>query len=213
MDGLLVDTEPLWSAAQLDLAASLGAVWRPEIKAAVVGTRLDAAVPVMLRGLGHPPTADLVESTTDWLLRRMLELYQGGRLELLPGAGDLLAAVQDARVPTALVSSSYRVLVDAVVRSLGLAFDVVLGGDEVTRAKPDAEPYRTACVRLGVSPEAAVVLEDSPAGVQSAQSAGCAVVAVPNVAGVSLRPQRRRSVVASLEDVQLADLDALVRTP
>ncbi len=212
MDGLLVDTEPLWTVAQRELAARLGSAWRPEIKARIVGTRLDRAVPILLSGLGHDPTPELVDEVTAWTLRRMVELYQGP-LELLPGAGALLAELRAAGVPVALVSSSYRVLVETVVRRLGLAFDVVLGGDEVGQAKPDPEPYVAACSRLGSDPAATVVLEDSPAGVASGEAAGCAVVAVPNVAGVRLDLRPRRLVVPKLAGVRLADLERLVGAP
>ena len=208
MDGLLVDTEPLWTRAQVELAERLDSVWRPEIKARVAGTRVDVAVPVMLAELGHDPEPALVDETTRALLARMGELY-AGPLALLPGAGELLAALRRDGVLTALVSSSYRVLVEAVVRRLDLAFDLVLGGDEVGRAKPDPEPYLTACARLGVAPHTAVVLEDSPSGVASGEAAGCAVVAVPNVAGVHLSPRPRRAVVDTLAGVGVADLRAL----
>ncbi|MDP9496840.1 MAG: HAD family phosphatase [Actinomycetota bacterium] len=209
MDGLLVDTEPLWTQAQVELAERLGSVWRPEIKARVAGTRVDVAVPIMLAELGHAPEAALVDATTRDLLARMVDLY-AGPLELLPGAGELVAALRRDGVPTALVSSSYRVLVEAVVRRLDLAFDLVLGGDEVGRAKPDPEPYLTACAGLGVAPHTAVVLEDSPSGVASGEAAGCTVVAVPNVAGVALSPRPRRVVVDSLARVAVDDLRALV---
>ncbi len=212
MDGLLVDTEPAWTVAESELATQLGGAWTAELKAQIVGTRLDRAVPVLLTGLGHDPTPELVARTTGSLLARMVELFAEG-VAPLPGAVELVLRSRDAGVPLALVSSSYRVLVDAALAQLDLSFDVVVAGDEVGLAKPHPEPYLRACALLGVPPERAVVLEDSPAGVRSGGAAGCAVVAVPSVAGVVVEPGPRRLVVTSLVGVDLPDLDRLVRTP
>lgn len=208
MDGLLVDTEPVWTVAEIELADRLGSSWTPEIKAAVLGTRIGTAVPVILTLLGQLPTPELVAQTTTDLLARMVELYEG-ELAPLPGAMALLAELQRSGVPVALVSSSFRVLVDAVVNRLGLSFDVTIAGDEVHHAKPHREPYETACLRLAVDPRRAVVLEDSPAGIASGEAAGCAVVAVPSVAGVHPEPGPRRLVLTSLTELDLAALRAL----
>ena len=109
----------------------------------------------------------------------------------------------------ALVSSSYRVLVDAVLTH-GFAFDVTLAGDEVVHGKPDPEPYLTAARLLGVDPTRCVVLEDSGAGVRSGLAAGCAVVAVPSVAGVKVTASARTLVRSSLSGLTTSALDQLV---
>lgn len=212
MDGLLVDSEPLWTVAEVELAGRFGGAWDDAVKAAVVGTRLDVAVPAILRHFGQPDDADTVHRTSAELLARMVELYADG-LPLLPGAADLLSRLRAAGVPVALVSSSYRVLVDAVL-STGLGpFDLTLSGDEVRRGKPDPEPYLTAAAGLGVSPARCVVLEDAPSGVAAAEAAGCAVVAVPSVRTVSFAPGPRRLVLGSLSELRLEDLSALVTAP
>ena len=207
MDGLLVDTEPVWSIAESELADSLGGVFTPELKAAIVGTRLDVAIPTILRWYGAPDGDDDVTRTSQWVLARMVELF-AGPLTVLPGVHDLLAELREVGVPVALVSSSYRVLVDAVLAHHLGPFDVTLAGDEVLRAKPDPEPYLTAAARLGVDPTRCVVLEDSPSGVASGEAAGCAVVAVPSVAGVVFEPRKRRLVRSSLEGLTAGELGA-----
>ena len=208
MDGLLVDTEPLWTVAEVELAAAYGATWDEQIKAAVVGTRLDVAVPLVLRHFGMPVTPQHVDEISQWLLRRMGELFST-TLRPMPGAVELHDALRQQGVPQALVSSSYRVLVDGVLAAGYGPFDLTLAGDEVRQGKPHPEPYLTAAERLSADPARCVVLEDSPSGVAAGTAAGCAVVAVPSVPGVEVGPASRRLVVPSLEQVSVADLRGL----
>lgn len=202
MDGLLVDSEPVWTIAEQELAVLLGGTWSDALKARIVGTRLDVAVPTILAHYGR----NLAETAwaCDWLLTRMVELF-GQQLTVLPGVRELLAELQIAGVPVALVSSSYRVLVDAVVRS-GFTFDLTLAGDEVRQGKPDPEPYLTAARLLGVPPGACLVLEDSGAGVRSGLAAGCAVLAVPSVSGVRFDPAARLTVRGTLAGMTVNEL-------
>ena len=209
MDGLLVDTEPVWTVAEVELARQLGGEFTPELKAAIVGTRLEVAVPTILDWYGGLTDDATVARTMTWLLDRMVQLFAEPPV-VLPGVADLVAALSSAGVPTALVSSSYRVLVDAVLAHGIGPFDLTLSGDEVTHGKPHPEPYLTAAARLGVDPTRCVALEDSPAGVASAEDAGCAVVAVPSVHGVGFEGTGRRLVLESLADLTLSDLSALL---
>lgn len=209
MDGVLVDSEPLWTIAEVELAAELGGDWDDEVKALVVGTRLDVAVPAILRYFGQDTGPERVARTAGMLLGRMVELY-GRTPHLMPGAGELLAALRAQGVPVALVSSSYRVLVDAVLAQGVGPFETTLAGDEVRDAKPAPEPYLTAAARLGVDPSRCVVVEDSPSGVASGTAAGCAVVAVPSVPGVVFDAAPRRLVARSLAEVTVSDLRTLV---
>ena len=210
MDGLLVDTEPVWTVAEEELAVQLGGEWTAELKAQIVGTRLEVSVPTILSYYGVEPTDVAVADTSCWLLERMVELFSE-QVEVLPGVRELLAELAAQDVPVALVSSSYRVLVDAVLAHGIGPFPVSVAGDEVRQGKPHPEPYETACRLLRVDPARCVVLEDSPAGVASGAAAGCGVVAVPSVAGVEFDPAPRRLVAASLADVSVADLRGLVR--
>jgi HAD superfamily hydrolase (TIGR01509 family) len=209
MDGLLVDTEPVWTVAEVELARQLGGEFTPELKAAIVGTRLEVAVPTILRWYGGPTDDATTTRTMDWLLARMVELF-ADRPPVQPGVEELLTALAAAGIPTALVSSSYRVLVDAVLAHGIGPFDLTLAGDEVTHGKPHPEPYLLAAARLGVDPVRCVVLEDSPAGVASAEAAGCAVVAVPSVPVVHFEARPRRLVLPSLADLTPADLALLL---
>ena len=208
MDGLLVDSEPLWTIAEEELASELGGVWSTELKAAVMGTRLDVAVPRILEWYGVAATPEAVSEASEFLLRRMAALYRTD-VPWRPGALGLLEELREASVPTALVSSSFRVLIDTVLARLPAGtFRTSIAGDEVAHGKPHPEPYLTACARLGLAPGSCVVLEDAESGLQSGEAAGCAVVGVPDTA--PLAPGPRRTIVGSLLELDLARLRALV---
>lgn len=207
MDGLLVDSEPQWHRVITDLMAGLGGAWAPEDARAVVGSSLIDAARRMVAVAGSDTAPEAVVAAM------VAAMGQGLRREVTwrPGARELLAALSAAGVPTALVSASFRVLVDAVCSHLDtVPFAVSIAGDEVARGKPHPEPYLTACARLGVDPARTVVLEDSLTGATAGEAAGCLVVGVPHV--VALAPTARRRVVASLRELSPLALDAYVRT-
>jgi HAD superfamily hydrolase (TIGR01509 family) len=181
MDGLLVDSEPLWTIAEERVAERYGGTFTPQLKARMIGKRLDLAVAILLEGLDTDAARAAVPGdVADQLMDEMVALLADGA-PLQPGALTLLDALAEARVPLALVSSSFRKLVDAALRDVGAhRFAVSIAGDEVAHGKPDPEPYVTAARRLGVVPQRCVVLEDAPAGLASALAAGCACVYVPS---------------------------------
>jgi HAD superfamily hydrolase (TIGR01509 family) len=198
LDGLLVDSIGAWTTAQRALFESMGGVWSTETKAACMGLRIDemAAALVHLAGSDRPPAvarAALIADITD--------LFAAG-LPVLPGVPALLDALGAAGVPLAVVSSSYRSLVEAALTAVGRErFVQVVAGDEVTAPKPDPGPYLLAARRLGVEPARCVVFEDSPKGVEAGVAAGCAVVAVPSLLPVA--PRAGVSVLPSLADVDV----------
>ena len=205
MDGLLVDSERLWFDLEGEIMARLGGEWRDEDQADLVGGSLDRTVAFMLDRSGSSVAPSVVAG---WLLDGMVERLRGG-VPLRPGAAELLDQVERDGVPRALVSSAFRVLVDAALDGLGSdRFDVTIAGDEVTRTKPDAEPYVMAARRLGVRPGGCVALEDSPNGLASAEAAGCVTVAVPSIVAVEDAPGR--TIVRSLRDLDLARLREIV---
>jgi beta-phosphoglucomutase-like phosphatase (HAD superfamily) len=88
-------------------------------------------------------------------------------------------------------------------------FRAVVAGDEVHDGKPHPEAYLTAADRLGVDPTRCVAIEDSPTGIASAEAAGCAVVAIPH--NVPITPAPTRTIVGSLTELTVADLQRLAR--
>ena len=205
MDGLLIDSEPVWYDVESEVVSRLGGVWSHEHQAACIGGTLAASCRYILELTGSPVS---VEELTRMLLDGMVEHFHAG-LPLHEGALQLVDSVRARGVPTALVSSSYRLLVDAALDRIGRdRFDVAVVGDEITHGKPHPEPYLTACEKLSVDPAMSVALEDAVTGVQSAQAAGCVVVAVPSVAPID--PAPRRAVIPALRDI---DVDWLLALP
>jgi HAD superfamily hydrolase (TIGR01509 family) len=212
MDGLLVDSEPLWFVVEREVAGRLGAPWGEADQEALIGGSLERTVSWLLAkaggpaGTGGPVTAGR-EHVARWLVEGMARLVAERGLPLQPGAARLLAALDAVGVPCALVTASSRAIMDAVLKVTGLSFGVTVCGEDVQRPKPDPEPYLLAAARLGVPPEGCAVLEDSPTGIEAARAAGCAVIAVPSVP-VSSGPGV--TTVKSLCDVGFDLLEAVV---
>ncbi|MEV1146815.1 HAD family phosphatase [Micromonospora sp. NPDC049799] len=202
MDGTLVDSEKLWDVALRELADAYGGSLSDAARKAMIGTSMAASMRILHEDLGQPERDPEVSAA--WIDARILELFRTG-LRWRPGASPLLRAVRAAGIPTALVTSSGRALVEVALDTLGRDnFDVVVCGDEVDAAKPHPEPYLTAARMLGVPIARCVAIEDSPTGVASALAAGAAVLAVP--AEVPLSPA---DGVHQLESLTAADLELL----
>ena len=204
MDGLLVDTEPLWFEAETEVMQRLGGPWTKQDQAALLGGSMERSVGYLLARATTPAPPAAVER---WLIEGMLSRTKAGRVTVLPGARELLAEVAAAGLPYALVTSSLRPFVEAVLAATGFRFPVTVCGDDVPVTKPDPAPYQLAAKLLDVEPGRCVALEDSPNGVASATAAGCLVVAVPSFVAVPAAPGRL--VVSSLTDVGLGTLRAL----
>ena len=203
-DGTLADTEPLWIAAEYELIAGLGGTWSDADAHQLVGNSLIDSGSYILHAIGRPDLSP--EWVVDQLVARVIDGLRT-TVPWRPGALELLEASARAGVPCALVSASYRVLLDAALDRLPAGtFATSVAGDEVERGKPHPEPYERACAVLDVDPRSCVAFEDSETGARSANAAGALVVAVPNRVPIPDAP--RRVQVASLADV---DLDGLAR--
>lgn len=212
MDGLLVDTEPLWFEVESSVMARLGGEWTAADQRALIGGSLPRTVSYLIGRASGPAAAASESEVADWLLGGMADLLGSRDVRPLPGAVELIGAVRAAGLPFALVTSSERVIVDAVLGALALhdvEFDVVVSGSDVRNPKPHPEPYQLAAALVGADPRRCVALEDSPNGVASAQAAGCLTVAVPGIAPIAEQPGRL--IVRSLVEVDLTTLRGLVR--
>ena len=205
MDGLLVDSEPIWFEAECAVMARLHGEWSAADQHALVGGSLSHTVSYLLARAERPASR---EEVGRWLVDGMTSLLMSRTLTMLPGARELLAEVRAAGLPHALVTSSERPIMDAVLLQLGVGFTATVCADDVAASKPAPDPYLLAASLLGADPRSCAALEDSPNGVASAEAAGCRLVAVPSL--VPIPDQPGRVVAASLRDVDLALLRTLV---
>lgn len=202
MDGTLVDTEPFWIAAERAVVAEYGSgTWSESDSLQMVGQAIDHVAEILQQRAGVDlPTSEIVSQIIGRVRRDMLD-----GVAWQPGARELLAQLADANIPCALVTMSYRQLADTVLlHAPGGAISVVVTGDEVSRGKPDPEPYLRAARELGVDPAACVAVEDSLPGLASAEGAGARTLAVQHV--VEIPPHPGRSRTDSLTRITLDDL-------
>jgi len=192
MDGLLVDSEPLWFEVETEIMARMGSAWTRADQQRLVGGPLSHSLGYMLARAARPAPE---ETVARWLAGGITGLVRRHGVPMMPGARELLAEVSAAGVPCALVTSAQRDLMDAVLETVGVTFIATVCADDVRRGKPDPEPFLLVAGLLGLDPGGCVALEDSPNGVASAE---------PNVAPVPARPGR--VIAASLSDVDLARL-------
>jgi len=207
MDGLLVDSEPLWFLAEQAVMSRLGGTWSPGDQQVLVGGSMETTVSYLLsKGTRSAPRATVAR----WLIETMVDLLTTQPLPVMPGAVELLNEVRAAGLPHALVTSSEPEIVDAVLSRLGAgAFPVVVCAADVASTKPDPEIYLLAAEKLAVDPQRCIALEDSPNGVAAAEAAGYLAVAIPSVVPIPAGPGR--VVLGSLAGVTLDDL-ARMRT-
>ncbi|MGN6502404.1 MAG: HAD family hydrolase [Pseudolysinimonas sp.] len=175
MDGTLVDTEPYWLAAETELVREFGGVWSEADGLQLVGSSLErSAIILQSRGVALE-VGEIVDRLTDEVGSRISQ-----SVPWRPGARELLAALRDAGVPTALVTMSIGRMARLVVDAIGFdAFDVIVSGDLVADGKPAPDCYLLAAQHLGVDPRDSVAIEDSEYGVAAAVAAGMATIAVP----------------------------------
>jgi HAD superfamily hydrolase (TIGR01509 family) len=177
----------------------------------MIGSNMDRTMVLMFDDLGLPHDRLAMEEGGRFLTKRTEELFRDG-LPWRPGAADLLVAVKEAGIPTALVTSNERALTEVALDTIGRDFfDVTICGDEVDgQNKPHPRPYLLAAELLGVDPTNCVAVEDSVTGVTSAQAAGCTVLVVPAEAPVP--PGERLILRESLIGVDAELLASLLTT-
>jgi HAD superfamily hydrolase (TIGR01509 family) len=197
MDGLLVDSEPLWLEVETEVMARLGAGWTEADQMQLLGGSMGRTVRYLLAKATRPTAPELVAR---WLMSGMADRVRAGGVPVRPGARELLAAVARAGLPYALVTSSQREFAEVVLASTGMRFDAVVTAEDVSATKPDPEPYLLAAKLLEMEPGRCFALEDSPNGVASAEAAGCRVIAVPSLAPIV--PAPGTLVVGSLLDLR-----------
>ncbi|MEQ4208772.1 HAD family hydrolase [Actinopolymorpha sp. B17G11] len=204
-DGLILDTEVPEFQAWQEIFAAHDAVLEIEIWAQCIGSS----------DHGWDPYAHLADLSGRSVDRTAIRTAKRARVHELIAANPILPGVEaylrDARehgLKIGLASSSPLSWVDGHLRRLGLTehFDTVKTSEDVRRTKPDPALYQVAVEALGVAPERAIALEDSPNGLAAARAAGLSCVVVPNAMTRQLPLHDADMVLTSMADMPLVEL-------
>ncbi len=176
VDGVLIDSEPVWERVRRKLVAERGGRWPDDAQDRMMGMSTAEWSRYISEefGVGLAP-----EKVAELVIAAMTAQYRT-HLPLLPGA---VGAVRGlcARWRLAVASSAPKSLIEAVLDASGLrqAFAASVSSEEVTRGKPAPDVYLEATARLGIPPDRCAAVEDSSNGLRSAAAAGLTVIAVP----------------------------------
>ncbi len=176
LDGVLIDSEPIWERIRRDFAESRSGTWTGDIQRRMMGARTadwSGALSELVGGTVSP------ESAAEQVIAALAAEYRR-RLPVIPGAAEAVRGLaRDFRL--GLVSGSPQVLIVLVLDLLAVdgCFEVAMSADDVARGKPHPDPYLALAARLGVPPTACAVVEDSGNGIRSGHAAGARVIAIP----------------------------------
>ena len=177
MDGTIVDTEPYWMASQARLVSRFGGTWTHEAALSLVGSGLDVTGQTLQKFGVELEVGEIIDLLTNEVMEQI-----SVEVPWRPGARELLRALREAHIPSALVTMSFRVMAEHVRSFIPFdAFDVVVSGDSVENSKPHPEAYVTAARLLAVPITSCVAFEDSISGVTSAAASGAITIGVPHI--------------------------------
>jgi HAD superfamily hydrolase (TIGR01509 family) len=200
LDGVLVDSEPVWEEVRRGLVAERGGHWAPDAQRRLMGMSTPEWARYLSEDLGTGLPPDEVAAL---VIDRMAARYREN-LPLMPGAVEAVQRLA-ARWPLALASSAPAVLIEAVLEAAGLRpyFRVTMSTEQVPHGKPAPDIYLAVAARLGMSPSRCAAVEDSSNGLRSAAAAGMRVIAIPHP---RYPPDPDALAAASLVLPTLADL-------
>jgi HAD superfamily hydrolase (TIGR01509 family) len=179
LDGLLMDTEPLWHQARVEFFRPFGLVWTQNDQEQCMGLSTAGWVDYMVRKLDGQLTPEMVQHE---IVGRMTHYYNNGLVRILPGAQEALEFSYD-RFKLGLASGSYRRLLEAAVQGAGWTkfFAEIVSSDDVPRGKPSPDVYLEIVRKMAVRMSETVVVEDSANGILAGLAAGAKAIAVPNL--------------------------------
>lgn len=180
MDGVIFDSERLVIACWKVIADKYEVPNIEEICRECLGVNATETRQKFLNHYGQDFPYDAYKSEMSKLYH---DKYDGGRLPVKKGVAELLQYLKEAGVKVALASSTRRAVVEQELTDAGIIkyFDVVIGGDMVTRSKPEPDIFLKACEELGVLPEEAFAIEDSYNGIRAAAAGKLRPLMVPDL--------------------------------
>ena len=177
LDGVLVDSEPVWEQVRRQVVAGHGGHWAADTQQRLMGMSTPEWARYLSEelGVGLPP-----ETVAALVIDQMRARYET-QVPVMPGAAGAVRRLA-ARWPLGLASSSPPVLIGAALDGMGLrgCFAVTMSTQQVARGKPAPDIYLAVTSQLGYPPERCAAVEDSANGIRSAAAAGLTVIAVPH---------------------------------
>ena len=170
MDGLLIDSEPLWLRAKVDFMKKMNDEWTQNDQENTMGVSTQTWVDYVHNKINARLSK---EEVLNEIINRMKSYYNNGELELMPGANEALEFARK-NYKVGLASGSYKDLLYLAVKSNGWenVFNEILSSDDMERGKPHPDIYLEIMRRLDVTPSESVVLEDSRDGIKAGVAAG-----------------------------------------
>ena len=184
MDGLLLDSEPLWKEAEIAVFNSIGVPLTAELCRETVGVRIDGVVRHWYERF--PWQNESLESVEARILENVSHLIVE-RGELMPGVSQAIESLHTEKYVLAVASSSPMQLITRALENFEIidCFSVLHSAEFEDKGKPDPAVYRSTITRLGADPKDCIAFEDSIPGVRAAKGAGARVIAVPDPAEIT----------------------------
>ena len=207
LDGVLADSEPWWNEIDAKLLSEYGVTYRGEYHRNVLGVSYQLAVEFYKKAFGlSAPTEDLMQRRGE-----IAAEFFANRVDLFPSTREVLGKLRVMKlhlaVATSSVSGSARPFLDR--HQLTKVFDVIITGDEIERGKPSPDIYLSAAKKLGIPPDACLVIEDALSGIAAAKAAGIRVAAIPDTRFVDAHEYEKQ---ADYLLGNLSEIPALVRS-
>jgi HAD superfamily hydrolase (TIGR01509 family) len=201
LDGVLADSEPWWNQIDAKLLAGYGVTYRGEYHRNVLGVSYRLAVEFYWNAF-H------ISAPVEELMRKRGEIatdFFANRVGLFASAKTTLEQLREMKLPLAVATSSVSASACPFLERTGIRslFGIVVTGDEVQRGKPHPEIYLRTAKKLGIAPEACLVIEDALAGVAAGKAANMRVAAIPDTRFVDPREYAKEAnyVLGSLSEI------------
>ena len=206
LDGVLADSEPWWNQIDAKLLAEHGVSYRGEYHRNVLGVSYRFAVEFYKKAFHIP-------ASVEELMRRRGEIatdFFANRVGLFPSAKTTLEQLREMELHLAVATSSVSASARPFLERTGIRsfLDVIITGDEVQRGKPHPDIYLHTAKKLGIAPDACLVIEDALAGVAAAKAANMRVAAIPDTRFVDPREYEKE---ANYLLGSLSEIPALIR--
>ncbi|MER2152202.1 MAG: HAD family phosphatase [Candidatus Limivicinus sp.] len=205
MDGVIFDSEKLYIDCCVEAADRFGMANIVETCYRCIGVTVPVTLQILVDTYGDRALVDRFREAAGALF---LEKMRAGLLAVKPGVRELLEYLKDCSVRTAVASSTYTDIVERELSDAGILpfFDRIVGGDQVSRSKPNPDIFLRAAETLDTAPEACLVIEDSYNGIRAAKAAGMRAIMVPDL----LQPdEEMRSLADQISPSLLHVLDSL----